>query len=133
MKKQLLTALLGGVMSLPALANNGVPFVGTKYFDFGGVPAYHETYSLTINKNGQTNIKVQGCSTVGGCQPSRTLYRGKFKPTIGYTRDGYSWYLKFEKNRVRLLDANGRQKYGCDYVQTDVANNPCVSRYYNSY
>lgn len=118
-------------MSLSASANNGVPFVGTKYFDFGGVGAYNENYSLSINKNGQAVLKWWSCSSLG-CDAKRTLYKGKFKSTIGYTIDGYSWYLKFEKNRVRLLDANGRQEYGCEAAMTG-KNTPCIGRYYNPY
>lgn len=126
MKKSSLFLVLG-LLSTQAFANNNLPFVGTKRFDFGGVPVYHEGYTLSIKKNGQTKLTKTICYS-SHCDRPVTLYSGAFKSMIGFKEDGQQYYIQLTKKQAKLLNRNKQQEYDCDTVNGNYG--PCVSRYY---
>lgn len=130
MKK--LLAILALTLPMTALANGNLPFVGEKSFDFGGVPAYHTVYFLSIRKDRTMTLEEMTCSSIK-CGPVITLYKGKFKSLIKLNRRSVHAgdYIQLNKNQAKLLNKNKKLKYGCDEVATAIPDNPCIGKYRN--
>lgn len=131
MMKKLL-AILALTLPMTALANGNLPFVGEKSFQFGGVPAYHTYYTLSIRKDRTMTLKEMTCYSEH-CDPSIILYKGKFKSLIKLNRRSVHAgdYIQLDKNQAKLLNKNKKLKYGCDEVATAIPNNPCIGKYGN--
>ncbi|MDO5059187.1 MAG: hypothetical protein Q4D82_04505 [Neisseria sp.] len=110
-----------------AAAAANLPFVGTRSFSFGGVPAYNENYTLSIKPNGQTKLTMRICYSEG-CDKAATLYSGPFKPLVPFRQDGQAYYLRLGKTEARLLNSKKQQEYDCDSL--NLREGPCVSEYY---
>ncbi len=128
MKKLLAITTIGLLLSNPTFAKSQLPFVGTKNFSFGGVPAYHETFELTIRKNGQTKLTKTACSSIS-CHPAVTLYSGPFKSLIGFNEDGTKYYIQLGKTQAKLLNKYKKQEYDCDTANARFG--PCIAKYYS--
>lgn len=128
--KKLGLIVIGICLSSYTYANN-LPFVGTKSFSFGGVPAIHTTYDINIKSNGLTTLKSTTCYSEH-CDKSVKLYQGKYKSVIAFNnkQGGESGHIKLTKKRAYLLDNKKNQVYGCDTVNGGSETDPCVSTYY---
>lgn len=127
MKKIILMAMVC-LCAMQAMASDKPSFIGKRSFNFGGVPAWHEGYELTMQKGGNMLLTKQGCSTVGGCMPKKTLHKGKFKQLVRVNDEGHVYYIRLGKNQAYMLDANKKQEYGCN--PATINNDPCIGKYY---
>ena len=103
---------------------------GKGSFDFGGVPVYHVSYELKINKNNHTILRQIECYSAR-CSPAVVLYQGPFKPLIKL-EDGD--YIQLGFRQARLLDKDKKLKFGCDSLNNpyDAELEPCISEYYDN-
>lgn len=105
--------MIGLFMSNTVVAEEKLPFVGTKTFNFYGGNGTGQP--ITIKKNGSTVIKLHGTSD------TEILYKGKFSNPI-VSKDGTGWLLK--DGKIYSL-TNGKIDNDCMGDRT-----PCVSEFY---
>lgn len=102
MKKILLViGIIGILISNLVIAQEKLPFIGTKMFNFMGGTGTGQ--SITIKKNGSTVIKLHGTGS------TEILYKGKFSNPI-ILKDGTGWLLK--NNKIYSL-LNGEIENDC--------------------
>lgn len=131
MKKLVLTTLL---LTSSLLANASTfPFIGTKNFSFGGVPAYTESYTLNIKKNGNIRLTFKACGSES-CDKERVLYTGKFTSVIPVKIPSYTDknYIRLDKDGAYLLNRYKKVEVGCDTARLgeEHENDPCFGNYY---
>lgn len=101
---KIIAILLGTVSCQMALANNKLPFVGERYFNFAGGNITERL--ITINKSG--HVTIVSTSTTGEPQ---TDHQGKYKALMC---DGQICYKIINKNQIALTNKKGQvQRFGC--------------------
>lgn len=106
-----------------------IPFVGSKSFSFGGVPAFNETYTAHINKVGLITIIYTACYSQN-CDDGEIIYKGHYQPIIALNHDNRLYHVKLTKKKAYLLDEKKKQAVGCDTLNGGSQTEPCVSNYY---
>ena len=126
MKRLIAAITIGLMLSNSAFAKASLPFIGTKNFSFGGVPAYHVVHELTIRKNGQIKLTETTCTSLS-CTAA-TLYSGPFKSIIALKdEDGERYYIQLGKTHAKLLNKYKQQEYDCDAANARYG--PCIAKY----
>lgn len=84
-----------------------LPFVGKRYFNFGGGYAAYEEF-INISANGETEIGTAK-PAFGDKDNQQTYYKGLFKKVV---KTKYNIY-KIEKNKIFLVDEKGKIRNNC--------------------
>jgi hypothetical protein len=99
-----------------------LPFVGHKYFNFGGGYAAYEEF-INISANGVTEIGTAK-PAFGDKDNQQTFYKGPFKKVV---KTKYNIY-KIEKNKIFLVDEKGKIRNDCQDRNGNLI--PCEETYH---
>ncbi|WP_348946302.1 hypothetical protein ABHF33_07130 [Chitinibacter sp. FCG-7] len=103
------------MLAASSFADTGLPFVGTRYFNFMGGTGTEQ--AITIKADGATVIK-----SIGKFGES-VIYKGKYKNPLNL-KDGSGYEIKGEM--ITSL-SHGKPEKGCDLMYEDA---PCSTKMY---